>query len=163
MLTLKEQAEVCRIGLVIGLLSPQNVARWADSIIDASDVPGYDIIEVSLLAASDLPACLMKLYEMHGATNLRLVMETLLGLCAQKLDNGRLTADETAAVLDRLIPDASCVRCNIRAEYDCTADAETADWLRSLMRNPDYLSSLEGDLAPCAVYAEEISFGRDAP
>jgi hypothetical protein len=161
MLTLKEQAEVCRIGLVIGLLSPQDVTRWADHIIEASDAPGYEIIEVSLLAASDLPACLMKLYEIKGGADARLVTNTILGLCAQRLQDEKLTTDETVAILDQLIPDESCRRCSIRAEYDFTLDAEIADWLRSLIQNPRFFSKLEGDLAPYAAYAEQLIFERD--
>ena len=44
----KLQAEALRIGLLAGYVGPAEAVAWADSVIAAGDVPGPEIIEVSL-------------------------------------------------------------------------------------------------------------------
>jgi hypothetical protein len=122
MLTLKEQAEVCRIGLIVGLLSRQDVIRWADGIIEAHPDPDYAIIEVSL----NPPDMAARLFEVSGDAGRPAVTGTLLGLCAQRLQEGRLSMNEAAGILSRLDSDPSCGRCGTRVEYAVAADEETA-------------------------------------
>jgi hypothetical protein len=44
----KQQAEALRVGLLAGYVSPLEVVEWADGIIATGDVPGPELIEVSL-------------------------------------------------------------------------------------------------------------------
>ena len=152
MLTVKEQAEVCRIGLVTGLLSQQEVTGWADGIIESDDCPDSAIIDISLMGSSERPALVSALFDITGETDFGRVINTALGVCADKFRRGSLTADEAAAVLDRLAPDMSCRRCNIRAEYAMPVDAQTAAIRVALSEN-----AVVKFLAPYAVYAADIT------
>ena len=44
----KQNAEALRVGLLAGYISPAEVVAWADGVIAAGDVPGPELIEVSL-------------------------------------------------------------------------------------------------------------------
>lgn len=83
-------------------------------------------------------------------------MSAVLGVCADKLRRGSLTADEAAAVLDRLAPDMSCRRCNIRAEYAPPVDPETAAIIRAALAE----NAVAVFLAPYAACAADITFER---
>ena len=48
MFNLKEQAEALQIGLLAGYVQPAEVVAWADQTIEAGDVPGPELIQVSL-------------------------------------------------------------------------------------------------------------------
>lgn len=156
MLTLKEQAEACRIGLIIGLLSQQEVTGWADGIIEADDSPDSAIIDISMMGSADLPALVSALFDVRGEADSGRVVNTALGACADKLRQGSLTADEAAAVLDRLAPDMSCRRCNILAEYDTLVDSKTAAAIRAALNE----NAVAEFLAPYAVYAADITLER---
>lgn len=156
MLTLKEQAEVCRIGLVIGFLSPKDVTRWADSIIEADDNPDSAIIDISLMGSSDLPAMVSALFDVKGQADTGRVIRAALGVCTDRIRRGSLTTDEAAAILDRLAPDMSCRRCNIRAEYDTLADVKTAAAIRAALNE----NAVAAFLAAYATHAADITFER---
>ena len=153
MLTVKEQAEVNRIGLISGLLSRQDVIGWADSIIEAYDSPDSAIIDISLMGSADLPGLVSALYDVTGEAGFDRIIDTVLGLCAQKLRCGSLTADKAGSVLNSLAPDMSCRRCNIRAEYDTLVDHKTAAAIRAALSE----NAVAAFLAPYAGYAAEIS------
>ncbi|MCT8977029.1 hypothetical protein N4T77_10485 [Clostridium sp. CX1] len=52
MLSLKDQAEIYRIGLITGLLVKSDVISWADKIIETQENVEHEIIEVSLLESA---------------------------------------------------------------------------------------------------------------
>ncbi len=153
MLTLKEQAQVCRIGLVIGLLLQADVARWADGIIESDDSPDSALIDISLMGSSNLPTLLTALYDVQGDADSGRVVNAVLGICAVRLLRGSLTADEAAVVLDALVPDMSCRRCNIRAEYTAPVDPKTAAAIRAALTE----NAAAKFLAPYAAYATDIT------
>ena len=154
MLTLKEQAEVCRIGLVTGLLSQREVTGWADGIIETDDNPGSALIDISLMGSADLSALVSALFDVKGEADSGRVVSAVLGLCADKHRRSSLTVVEAATVLDRLAPDMSCRRCNIRAEYAAPIDAETAAAIRAALNE----NAIVAFLFPYAVYAADITF-----
>jgi hypothetical protein len=163
MLTLKEQAEVCRIGLITELLSQRDVTAWADHIIETHDMPRSAVIEISLLGSSDLPALVSALFEFQGDADQETIVNVVLGLCAKKLRRGDLNKHQAAAILDKLSPDMSCRRCNIRAEYATLVDPQTASIIRAISEESDPTKEIVSFLAPYAVYAKEILFESDTP
>jgi hypothetical protein len=168
MLTLKEQAEVCRNGLIIGLLTKQDVILWADHMIETQDDTDYAVIETSL-GPPDMAA---QLFEVKGAASQRAVTEALLGLCAQALQQGRLSLREAADILGQLDHEPSCSRCSIQAEYTIAVKAELAHtaynlacgYRSSAERNDEFLAESEAALADFLkqhiVYASALAWER---
>jgi hypothetical protein len=57
----KEYAEFFRLGLCVGIIRTQEVARWADSMIEKEDKPPIEVIEVTLACnrnANETISCL---------------------------------------------------------------------------------------------------------
>ena len=163
MLTLKEQAEVCRIGLVIGLLAQRDVIVWADGIIEAAASPDSSVIDISLMSSADLPVLLSALIDVRGEADSVKVVNAILCMCACQYSSGNLTLDEVAAILDTLAPDLSCRRCTIRAEYGTLIDTDTAAAIRTVLKSPDFTSAATELLIPYARFADEITFERAEP
>ncbi len=156
MLTMKEQAEVCRIGLIAGLLSQRYVTAWADSIIESADTPDSAIIDLSLMGSADIAALVSALFDIGGEADPDKVANAVLGLCADRRALGSLTADETVSALEALAPDMSCRRCNIRAEYATLTDPDTVAAIRTALNQPDIANAINAFLAPYAVYAADF-------
>lgn len=160
MLALKEQAVICRIGLITELLTQQDVIRWADNIIATDGDPDYSVIDISLMGSSDLSALVSSLFELKGSADSDRVTDVVLGLCAVKLQRGDLSAGEAAAILGKLVPDISCSRCNIKAEYGAHVDEATTGRIRALLNEPGLINAIADFLSPYAAFAKEITFER---
>jgi len=159
MLTFKEQAEVCRIGLIIELLTQQEVVRWADNIIGTDDHPDYAVVDISLTGNSGLPSLVSLLFEIAGDANSDKVINTVLGLCSERLNRGVFDANKSIAVLSRLVPESSCRRCSIMAEYEICIKTQTADMIRTVLdrSDSDVVNTIHAFLMPYSGYAQEIT------
>jgi len=103
MLSLKDEAEVYRIGLVTGLLMKNDVISWADKIIEMQENIEYEIIEISLLERSSKADVALKLSEFKGMPDRHQVINTFLGLCSYYYNNKKLTADDMCTILYHLV------------------------------------------------------------
>ena len=100
MLSLKDETEVCFWGLLIGLLNRNDVAKWADMVIESRENVEYEIIDISLCATkSSLSELELKLSEIKGQANRQLVMKTILGLCSSKYYTNLLSTEDICSIL----------------------------------------------------------------
>ncbi|WP_160680567.1 hypothetical protein [Clostridium sp. C8-1-8] len=103
MLSLKDQAEINRIGLVTGLLTKNDVINWADKIIESEETIDYEIIEVSLLQSYPNESIASKLFEVKGISSDENNINTFLGLCSNAYIKKKFTAYEMCDILYRLV------------------------------------------------------------
>jgi hypothetical protein len=103
MLSLKDEAEIYRIGLVTGLFTKNDVISWADKIIEIQESIEYEIIEISLLERSNKADIALKLSEFKGVTDKHKIINTFLGLCSYFYNNKEFTADDMCTILYRLV------------------------------------------------------------
>lgn len=103
MISLKNEAEIYRVGLIIGYFVKDDVIRWADKIIETQENYPYEIIEVSLLGNSSKPDIASKLSEITGIANHELILCVLFGLCSNSYKTNKFTADEICTLLYRLV------------------------------------------------------------
>ena len=103
MISLKDQAELNRIGLVTGLFNKNDVINWADKIIEFEENIDYEIIEVSLLQSFPTKDIVSKLFEVKGVSNDENIINTFLGLCSNVYIRKNFTASEICDILYRLV------------------------------------------------------------
>jgi hypothetical protein len=115
------------------------------------------------MGSSDLPSLAFALFEFIGDADSGKIINVVLGLCAEKLRRGDLDKHQAAAILDKLSPDISCRRCNIRAEYATLVDSQTASIIRAILEESDPTREIVSFLAPYAVHAKEIPFESVTP
>ncbi|MEW9577345.1 hypothetical protein U9K47_18635 [Bacillus toyonensis] len=84
MITLKETAEVYRIGLQIELFSKKDVIYWADHTIETLDKPPYEIIEVSSSNNDKLIDVISKLKNIKGKYDATLPLKIILGIIYER-------------------------------------------------------------------------------
>jgi len=49
---IKEQTEVRRLGLYIGLFKPKDIVAWVDKLIEEADIPDNALVDISLFGES---------------------------------------------------------------------------------------------------------------
>lgn len=103
MLSVKDRAEVCRIGLVTGLFTKNNVICWADKIIETQENVEYEIIEVSLLGSSSKADIASKLSEVRGIPDEKKIINVILGLYSDSYNSNKFNADNICTFLYSLI------------------------------------------------------------
>ncbi|BCB05138.1 hypothetical protein KH172YL63_32710 [Bacillus sp. KH172YL63] len=77
---MKLNAEVYRLGLLIGFFSIQEVIIWADTLIEQLDKPPYEIIMLSLSSKDDICTVERKLSEIKGEYDTELLPKIIMGL-----------------------------------------------------------------------------------
>lgn len=82
---LKINAEVFRLGLLIGYHSVQDVVKWADKQIEELEKPPYEIIEVSLSSNEKPVDVCSKLNLVIGEIDDELTIKIMLGLLNDSL------------------------------------------------------------------------------
>jgi hypothetical protein len=110
MLSLKDTAEVYRIGLVTGLFIKNDVIKWADKIIEDEENIEYEIIEISLMQNSKTADIALKLDEINGIPNNQDVLYTFLGLCSYAYAKNKFSDDEICTFLYRLVASQTYIR-----------------------------------------------------
>ena len=96
---IKLSAEVYRIGISIGLLTIEDIMKWADKVIEQYDTPPYEIIELSLSAKKKLEDITFSLTEIRGDFDDNdLPPKIVLGLLNQYLN----TSEDMAYVIQKM-------------------------------------------------------------
>ena len=95
---IKLSAEVYRIGVSIGLLTIEDIMKWADNVIEQYDTPPYEIIELSLSAKKNLEDITLSLMEIRGDFDNDLPPKIVLGLLNQYLN----TPEDMAYVIQKM-------------------------------------------------------------
>lgn len=103
MLSLKDEAEIYRIGLITGLFVKNDVVSWADKIISIQENVEYEIIEVSLLGSSSKINIASKLFQIKGILNSQHVINVFLGLCSNSYNSNKFTDEDMCIFLYHLI------------------------------------------------------------
>ena len=103
MLFLKDEAEIFRIGLIIGYFTKDDVINWADRIIETNENVEYEIIEISLLSNSSKADIASKLREVKGILNEQLIINVLLGLLSYGYNSNKFSEDEICTFLYHLV------------------------------------------------------------
>ena len=101
----KEDAELLRSCLVVGIASVERVVAWADSIVAAESVIDPGIIEISLSGNKTSAELVSLLHAVAGEANSERVMRRLLGEMYLKLKSQPDMGESIAASLYQL-------RCN---------------------------------------------------
>lgn len=108
-LSLKNEAEIFRIGLIMGYFTKNDVIDWADKIIETQDEVEYEIIEVSLLVNSSKANIASKLKEVKGIIDGSLVINILLGLCSSSYNSKKFSIGEICGFLYSLVSNTTCI------------------------------------------------------
>ncbi|GGA48818.1 hypothetical protein [Psychrobacillus lasiicapitis] len=96
---IKLNAEVYRIGVSIGLLTVEDIVKWADAVIDQSDAPPYELIELSLSAKKKIDDITLSLMEIRGDFNDNdLPPKIILGLLNEYLNR----PEDIASVIEKM-------------------------------------------------------------
>lgn len=103
MLFLKDEAEIFRIGLIIGYFTKDDVIKWADRLIETNGNVEYEIIEISLLSNSSKADIASKLREVKGILNEQLIINVLLGLLSYGYNSNKFSEDEICTFLYHLV------------------------------------------------------------
>jgi hypothetical protein len=96
---LREQAEYLRLALAMGLISPDAVVVWADRVIDATDDPPIEVIEVSLSGGRSPVEVMDLLRLVPGAGDLGAAAHRALGLLRRRVRDGSVPSDRAAEML----------------------------------------------------------------
>lgn len=99
MLTVKERAEVYRLGLNCGFFSKDEVIHWVDDYIAQSLDPEYTLIEVSLLHKRKAVEISSKLKELEGKQRQGHAVKAFLGLCYMELLKTRFSYEDICSFL----------------------------------------------------------------
>jgi len=95
---IKLMAEVYRLGVSIGLLSIEEVIKWADNVIEQLDTPPYEIIELSLSTKEKLEVINLKLMNIKGEFDYDFPPKIILGLLNQYLN----TTEDMSSVIEKM-------------------------------------------------------------
>jgi hypothetical protein len=128
----KQQAEALRVGLLAGYVAPAEVVAWADSAIAAGDVPGPELIDVSLGGGLPVDKLARALSAMPGEVSPAPLSQTILHQMAAALRRDPATARGIAQSLyqmwlDDLVPSPEA-RAQMSRLDDAFALAESGTW-----------------------------------
>lgn len=96
---LKEQAVALQVGLLGGYVQPTEVVTWADQVIAAGDVPGPDLIEISLGAGLPVEELAQALKAIPGEVGPTRLAQTILRHMAAALRRDPTTSRSIARCL----------------------------------------------------------------
>ena len=101
----KEQAEIYRYGLPLGLFEVSDVVKWCDFIVMAEPSPDIGIIEASIAGSKGAYAVASALSEVQGEFDKVLVIRHILGAMYEVLRVNRTKAPLVARLLYRMASD----------------------------------------------------------
>ncbi|MCC7385260.1 MAG: hypothetical protein IT384_25655 [Deltaproteobacteria bacterium] len=115
MLKIQEQAEVFRLGMIIGIFEPSEAIAWADRVIGEEAKPDNAILEVSMAAGANTAAMVSLLRDAAGEHTPGKPRDVLFGILAQQLSKNQADAPAIAAQLKTLrsaydAPDAAMLK-----------------------------------------------------
>ena len=88
----KEQAEIYRIGLMLGFVPVPEVIAWCDAIIMAESSPDIGVIEASISGSRGRNAVASALFEVGGEADEQSVIKEILGEMYDLLKRDRTEA-----------------------------------------------------------------------
>jgi hypothetical protein len=113
---LKQQAEALRIGLLARYVEPDEVVAWADGAIAAGDVPGPELIEVSLGGVLPVDELARALKAIPGEISKPAVARTVLSQMAAALRRDSMTCRGIVQALYQMSLDELAPSPDARAE-----------------------------------------------
>ncbi len=146
-----------------GFWSKSEIGGWADGVIAAIETPRYWLIDLSLRASSDMPACDVVTFDHVDWLQANFpddLADMIAGLVLLRYDNGRLPEKETRHKLGDLADGGYVTGIEIEDMWDIPLDDVRLNLLRLLGR--DVLTSVDVD-SICSVHAELVSSTRLQP
>lgn len=103
-ISLKDLAEVCRIGLEIGLFSRSDIVEWADRFITNNENSDYNIINISLNGnKSSLSDLERQLLDIKGDPDSELDYKIILGICSERYRLEKASIEDVSKILYQLL------------------------------------------------------------
>lgn len=102
MLSNTEKAEVFRLGLTVGLFDIPEIVSWADEVIAVDDKPSNELIEVSMGGDKNTAGMVELLRLAAGDQAPGKPLDVLLGLVAERVAAGQLSAGSAGAMIGTL-------------------------------------------------------------
>ena len=129
---LKDESEALRLGLLAGYVQPAEVIAWADASIAAGDIPGPQLIEVSLAGSHSAKELAHMLAAIPGTARRDEVAQNMIRRIAEVVARDPSSSRGAARTLYEMylagyIPASSAEAEMIRLE-DCFALAESGTW-----------------------------------
>ncbi|PFK43288.1 protein kinase [Bacillus cereus] len=92
-------------GLVLccGVWSKAEVIQWCDKLIEASDSPPYEIIEISLMSKAKIDDMERELFEFSSTIDEEWAVKVTLSIINEKLKENELTIEESMKCTTRLL------------------------------------------------------------
>jgi len=102
------------LGLCCGLWRKTEVIQWCDKLIEASDSPPYELIEISLMSKAKIDDMEGKLFEFSSTVDEEYAIKLTLSVIHEKLKEYELTIEESIKCTARLLVNRGVYR---KAEY----------------------------------------------
>ncbi|QIW21091.1 protein kinase [Bacillus thuringiensis] len=91
------------LGLCCGLWSKEEVIQWCDKVIEMSDSPPYEIIEISFMSKAKIDDIEGKLFKFSRTVNKEYTAKLALSVIHEKLVRNELTIEESIKCTTRLL------------------------------------------------------------
>ncbi|WP_144569065.1 protein kinase [Bacillus pseudomycoides] len=91
------------LGLCCGLWSKEEVIQWCDKVIEVSDSPPYEIIEISLMSKEKIDDIEGKLFEFSRIVDEEYAVKLTLSVIHEKLVRNELMIEESIKSTTRLL------------------------------------------------------------
>jgi len=135
MIPLREEAETLRLGLVMGLVSPEAVIAWADGVVMEMANPPIEVIDVAAATRQPLDELARLLKRVPGPADLTAGAHRVLGILRARASVGSLALDVITNMLwvysaEAVIPQAERLAASsFDYEYECLAYYGTPEGL----------------------------------
>ena len=135
MIPLREEAETLRLGLVMGLVSPEAVIAWADGVVMEMANPPIEVIDVAAATRQPLDELARLLKRVPGPAELTAGAHRVLGILRARASVGSLALDVITNMLwvcsaEAVIPQAERLAASsFDYEYECLAYYGTPEGL----------------------------------
>lgn len=91
------------LGLCCGLWSKAEVIQWCDKLIEVSENPPYELIEISLMSKAKIDDMEGKLFEFSSMVDEEYDIKLTLSVIHEKLKEHELTIEESIKCTTRLL------------------------------------------------------------
>ncbi|HDR7860817.1 TPA: protein kinase [Bacillus toyonensis] len=91
------------LGLCCGLWNKAEVIQWCDKLIEASDSPPYEIIEISLMSKEKIDDIEGKLFEFSSTVDEECIIKLTLSVIYEKLKGHEMKIEEAIKCTTRLL------------------------------------------------------------
>ncbi len=128
MAPLREEAEVLRLGLVLGLVEPGAAVAWADRIIAAAEATPIEVMDVAMASRQPVDEMIRLLGRVPGSADFTHAAHCALGFMRERFIGGGLSLEAAADMLwayarEANIPeDERDVAASFIHEYHCLVD-----------------------------------------